>query len=250
MLRKLLIIALVVASFTACLDDKKPTASGGDALSESLPPSILDTIAAAEATSAVSDKEIAAAKQPNKTDDAAEAKKAAARKAAMDAAKKKAVEAAKKGDKSKAAPAPVKPVIALPKVDKKSGKPAKDMAPILPTTTENVKKRTGKDDVFVRSEVAPFYLGGDAAMTKYLQKNLKYPALSKENGVKGTVYVQFVVEKDGRVDDVTVLKGVDKLLNAEAKRVVAAMPKWAAGQQNGKAVAVQYVLPVKFDLIE
>jgi periplasmic protein TonB len=142
-------------------------------------------------------------------------------------------------------------VVALPKVDKKGDKKPKDAtAAGLPKTTENVKKRDGRDDVFVRSEVAPLYLGGEAAMMKYLQKNLKYPTISKENGVKGTVFVQFVVEKDGKVDDVTVLKGVDNLLNAEAKRVVAAMPKWAAGQQNGRAVAVQYVLPVKFDLIE
>jgi periplasmic protein TonB len=245
MLRKLVIIALCAAAFTACQEDKKPTTSEA----ESLPLSVMDTAAAANATLAVSDKELAAAKQEAKGA-AAEAKKAAARQAAMDAAKKKAAETAKKGDKPKPVPAPAKPVIGVPKGDKKSGKPSKDIAPSLPTTTDNVKKRNGKDDVFVRSEVAPFYLGGEAAMVKYLQKNLKYPIISKENGVKGTVYVQFVVEKDGKVDDVTVLKGVDNLLNTEAKRVVAAMPKWAAGQQNGKAVAVQYVLPVKFDLIE
>jgi periplasmic protein TonB len=245
MLRKLVIIALFAAAFTACQEDKKPTASEA----ESLPLSVMDTAAAANATLAVSDKELAAAKQEAKGA-AAEAKKAAAKQAAADAAKKKAAEAAKKGDKPKPVPAPAKPVIGIPKGDKKSGKPSKDIATPLPTTTENVKKRTGKDDVFIRSEVAPFYLGGEAAMVKYLQKNLKYPIVSKENGVKGTVYVQFVVEKDGKVDDVTVLKGVDNLLNTEAKRVVATMPRWAAGQQNGKAVAVQYVLPVKFELVE
>ena len=138
---------------------------------------------------------------------------------------------------------------AAPKPDKKGGKPTKGNE-VVPKTTENVKKRTGKDDVFVRSEVAPLYLGGESAMMKYLQRNLKYPVISKENGVKGTVYVQFVVEKDGKVDDVTVLKGVDNLLNSEAKRVVSAMPKWAPGQQNGKSVAVQYILPVRFDLVE
>jgi periplasmic protein TonB len=249
MLRKLVVIAFVAAFFTACLDDKKPTASAGDALKENTAPSLMDTTGSADATLAVSDKEMVAAQQKTKAELAAEAKKEAARAAAMAAAKKKAVEDAKKGDKPKAVPAPAKPVVAAPKPDKKGGKPTKSDVNV-PKTTENVKKRTGKDDVFVRSEVAPLYLGGEGAMIKYLQKNLKYPTISKENGVKGTVYVQFVVEKDGKVDDVTVLKGVDNLLNTEAKRVVAAMPKWAPGQQNGKSVAVQYVLPIKFDLIE
>ncbi len=245
MFRKLIFTALVATLFTACADDKKPTA----AISESLPPSIMDTTGAADATLAVSDKEMLAAKQPTKAEIAAEAKKAAARKAAMDAAKKKAVETAKKGDKPKAT-TPAKPVLVAPKTDKKGGKPTMSVGEGLPKVTENVKKRTGRDDVFIRSEIAPLYLGGEAAMVKYLQKNLKYPIISKENGVKGTVFVQFVVEKDGKVDDVTVLKGVDKLLNAEALRVVSAMPKWAPGVQNGKQVAVQYVLPVKFDLVE
>jgi TonB family protein len=216
-------------------------------LKENLAPSLMDTTDASDATKAVSDKEMAAAKAKTKAELAADAKKEAARTAAMNAAKKKAVEDAKKADKPKAAPA--KPVLAAPKPDKKGPKPTKGNE-FVPRPTENVKKRTGRDDVFVRSEVAPLYLGGEGAMIKYLQKSLKYPVISKENGVKGTVYVQFVVEKDGLVDDVTVLKGVDNLLNAEAKRVVSSMPKWAPGQQNGRAVAVQYVLPVKFDLVE
>ena len=132
----------------------------------------------------------------------------------------------------------------------KPGQMTKNPGAMIPTAPDNVKKRNGRDDVFVRSEVAPAYPGGEAAMMKYLQKNLKYPMAAKENGVKGTVYVQFVVEKDGKVDDVVVSKGVDKSLDAEAKRVVSAMPKWAAGKQAGQSVAVQYVLPVKFDLVE
>jgi periplasmic protein TonB len=255
MLRKLVVIALFAASFTACLNDDKPKASAADALSsaESIPPSIYDTTAtaaAAESTRAVSDKESIVAQQ--NTDAASDAKKIAARKAAIEAAKKKAAEDAKKSEKPKAEKpkAPAKPVTPAPKTDKKGTKPAKEIGSAIPIGTDKVKKRNGKDDVFVRSEVAPAYAGGEGAMIKYLQKNLRYPVIAKENGTKGTVFVQFVVEKDGKVDDVTVAKGVDKLLDAEAKRVVAAMPKWSAGQQNGQAVAVQYVLPVKFDLVE
>jgi periplasmic protein TonB len=254
MFRKLIVTALIAAVFSACLNDKKPTAAASDALSENSPLSLLDTTKSAEAdaTRAVSDKEVAAAQQKTKAELAAEAKKEAARKKALDAAKKKAIETAKSADKPKAKPAaaPAKPVIVATKPDKKGGKPAKSVTDGIPKTTENVKKRDGRDDVFVRSEIAPLFLGGEAAMVKYLQKNLRYPTLSRENGVTGTVLVQFVVEKDGKVDDVTILKGVDNTLNAEAKRVVAAMPRWAPGQQSGKAVAVQYVLPVKFNLEE
>ena len=113
-----------------------------------------------------------------------------------------------------------------------------------------VVKRKGKDDVFEISEIKPVFPGGDAAMMKFLNKNIKYPVIAKENGVKGTVFMRFVVEKDGSVGDVEVAKGVNPLLDAEAKRVVSSMPKWAVGKQNGTPVAVQYTLPVKFELIE
>lgn len=129
-------------------------------------------------------------------------------------------------------------------------KPAKPAVPTPPNKNGKVKKRTGKDDVFEISEVKPMYPGGDAAMMKYLQKNIKYPIQAKEQGAKGTVFVRFVVEKDGSVSDVTVAKGVNPLLDAEAQRVVKSMPKWAAGKQNGTNVAVQYTLPVKFELVE
>ncbi len=113
----------------------------------------------------------------------------------------------------------------------------------------NIVKRPGRDDVFTISEVAPAYPGGVNAMMKYLQKSIKYPNEAKEKGIKGTVFVEFVVEKDGTVDDVLVKKGVNPLLDKEAVRVVNSMPKWTPGKQNGHLVAVRYTLPVKFDLI-
>ena len=114
----------------------------------------------------------------------------------------------------------------------------------------SVLKRPGRDNVLTISEVKPAYPGGDKAMGTFLSKNIKYPNQAKEDGVKGTVYVKFVVEKDGTVDDVVVSKGVHPLLDAEATRVVKAMPKWAAGKQAGQPVATQYTLPVKFQLVE
>ena len=174
MLRKLVVIALFAASFTACLNDDKPKTSAADGLSssESIPPSIYDTVAiaaAAESTRAVSDKESIVAQQ--NSDANSDAKKIAARKAAAEAAKKKAAADAKKAgtvktDKPKA---PAKPVVTPPKTDKKGGKPAKEIGSAIPIGTDNVKKRNGRDDVFVRSEVAPAYAGGEKAMIKYLQ---------------------------------------------------------------------------------
>ena len=147
-------------------------------------------------------------------------------------------------------------VVAKPTTKTTNALPKKVPAPvkIIPAPAKGnggkVVKRKGKDDVFVISEIKPEFPGGDGAMMKFLNKNIKYPTTAKENGIKGTVFMRFVIEKDGSVDDVEVAKGVNPLLDAEARRVVASMPKWAAGKQNGTPVAVQYTLPVKFELIE
>ena len=85
-------------------------------------------------------------------------------------------------------------------------------------------------------------------MYKYLAENIKYPQMAKESGIQGRVFVTFVVERDGRVTDVRVLRGIGGGCDEEAIRVVAAMPKWAPGKQRGKPVRVQYNLPVKFTL--
>ena len=139
----------------------------------------------------------------------------------------------------------------LPKTPVKAVPPkAKPTATSDKFPDENVVKRNGRDDVLKVAEGAPAYNGGEAAMRKFLQKNIKYPSKAKEDGVQGTVFVRFVVEKDGLVDDVAVAKGVHPMLDAEAKRVVSVMPKWTPGKQNGKLVAVQYTLPVRFQLVD
>ncbi len=97
-------------------------------------------------------------------------------------------------------------------------------------------------------EVAPEYPGGYNAMFDFISKNVKYPKESKEKGIEGRVYVQFVVEKDGSLNEITVLRGVSEDIDAEAIRVVKAMPNWKPGMKEGKTVRVQYVLPFKFQL--
>jgi protein TonB len=95
-------------------------------------------------------------------------------------------------------------------------------------------------------EIMPEYEGGQQAMMKFLQKKLRYPAKARVKGEQGTVYVQFVINADGRVSDVKVVKGFFKDCDEEAVRVVSLMDRWRAGIQNGMAVPVRKVLPITF----
>lgn len=97
-------------------------------------------------------------------------------------------------------------------------------------------------------EEMPQYPGGIEAMMTFLRDNLKYPAEPAEQNIQGRVIVQFVVDKDGNVTNPTVKRSVDPQLDAEALRVVKAMPKWTPGKVGGKAVNVKYTLPVTFAL--
>lgn len=83
---------------------------------------------------------------------------------------------------------------------------------------------------------------------KFLRDNIKYPQIARESGIQGTVYVTFVVEKDGRVTDIRVLRGIGGGCDEEAVRVIKAMPRWQPGKQRGKPVRVQFNMPIKFTL--
>lgn len=109
-------------------------------------------------------------------------------------------------------------------------------------------KHEEENKVFDIVEQQPLFPGGPAALMKYLSENTKYPVVAQENGVQGRVTVQFVVEKDGSISDVHVLRGVDPSLDKEAVRVVKSMPRWTPGKQNGITVRVNYRVPVLFRL--
>lgn len=109
-------------------------------------------------------------------------------------------------------------------------------------------KHEEENKVFDIVEQQPLFPGGPTALMKYLSENTKYPVVAQENGVQGRVTVQFVVEKDGSISDVHVLKGVDPSLDKEAVRVVKSMPRWTPGKQNGITVRVNYRVPVLFRL--
>jgi TonB family protein len=97
-------------------------------------------------------------------------------------------------------------------------------------------------------QVNPEFKGGQREMFQYLGKNTIYPKESRENGIEGTVYVGFVVNKDGDIAEVKIKKGVSKLLDKEALRVVKAMPRWTAGKLEGELVRVHYTLPISFKM--
>ena len=97
-------------------------------------------------------------------------------------------------------------------------------------------------------EQKPSFPGGESAMYKWLQDNIIYPAAASEEGVQGKVTVQFIVEKDGSITHVQVVRGNHPALDAEAARVIRKMPRWTPGRNNGQPVRVTYHLPVQFKL--
>ena len=94
----------------------------------------------------------------------------------------------------------------------------------------------------------PSFKGGEEALFRYLGENIKYPSMAKDAGIKGIVYVNFVVMEDGSIKDVKVLRGIGGGCDEEAMRVVKNMPSWDAGKQRGKPVRVSFNLPIRFTL--
>ena len=112
-----------------------------------------------------------------------------------------------------------------------------------------VNAQTNTDEVVYSAvEQTAVFPGGDAAMLSWLSQNIRYPAKAAEDGITGRVIVQFVVEKDGSITNVSILRGVDKELDREAVRVIRIMPQWQPAKNNGQAVRSYFTLPVSFKL--
>ena len=101
---------------------------------------------------------------------------------------------------------------------------------------------------FVIVEDMPEFKGGEKALLKYIAEHVNYPEMAKENDIQGTVYVGFVVNEKGKVTNVSVLRGVDPLLDKEAIKVIEGLPDWKPGKQSGKNVKVRMQVPIKFQL--
>ncbi len=104
------------------------------------------------------------------------------------------------------------------------------------------------EPVILIPDVQPEFPGGMGELYNFLKKELKYPAMARDANIQGKVYIQFVVDKDGKISDIEVLRGLSGGLEQEAVRVVKAMPAWTPGKHRGKAVKVRYVLPISFIL--
>lgn len=122
-------------------------------------------------------------------------------------------------------------------------------ATAAPTKVEVAVEAAPKEEqIFTVVEQQPEFTGGMAALGQYLQKNLRYPAAAQRANVAGRVFVSFVVNTDGSIQDVQVLKGLGFGTDEEAQRVVKSMPKWRPGKQSGRPVRVKYNLPINFTL--
>tara|TARA_B100000214_G_scaffold373557_1_gene354129 strand:- start:566 stop:973 length:408 start_codon:yes stop_codon:yes gene_type:complete len=110
------------------------------------------------------------------------------------------------------------------------------------------EKLTTDEEIFMKAEEMPEFPGGYEGLAKYLSDSITYPAIAKEYNIQGKVFVQFVVEKNGKVSNIKVVKGVDKNLDKEAVRVVQSLPDWKPGEQKGKAVRVLITIPINFRL--
>jgi protein TonB len=98
------------------------------------------------------------------------------------------------------------------------------------------------------TEISPEFPGGMEKCLEYIQTNIKYPKEAMELGIEGKVFVKFVVTKDGSITSVVVVKGIDPLLDKEAKRLIQNMPKWSPGTNNGVPVSCYFYLPLHFKL--
>ena len=113
----------------------------------------------------------------------------------------------------------------------------------------NAQDEKVKDGVYSICEVMPVYPGGDDSLRTDIAKEVKYPEEASKKGIQGKVYISFVVDEKGKVEDAKIVKGVDPLLDKEALRVVSALDKtWTPGKEKGKPVKVAYTIPVKFAL--
>jgi protein TonB len=110
------------------------------------------------------------------------------------------------------------------------------------------EEEAAEEEIFTIVETNPSFPGGEGKMYEYLGSNMKYPPIARDNNIQGRVYVSFVVEKNGKITDVRVLRGIGGGCDEEAIRVVKSMPGWSPGKQRGKAVRVRFNLPIVFKL--
>ena len=166
---------------------------------------------------------------------------------------KKKLEAKDNHADSREVPSPTQPSTSSGKVESTSQSAAKPepAKPVEAATSNNAaaeSQATKADAIHEVVDEPPSFPGGDAAQIAFLSNNLRYPAVAMEQGIQGRVVTQFVVDKDGSITDVKVVRSLDPMLDKEAVRLVKSMPKWTPGKLNGSPVRVKCILPMSFRL--
>lgn len=133
--------------------------------------------------------------------------------------------------------------------DEQTSEPAQDAESVAEPVKEEKTADTAANEVYTTVEKKPQFPGGEAALMKYVGENIRYPENAFKNKVQGRVIVQFVVQKDGKVGEVKILRGTDEELNNEAVRVIKSLPAFTPGEMDGKPVSVWYTFPVMFKII-
>jgi protein TonB len=110
------------------------------------------------------------------------------------------------------------------------------------------QEKKSKDDVYLTVEEMPEYPGGEEALRNDIASNVKYPEEAKKKGIQGKVYVSFVVDKNGKVNQAKIARGVDSALDKEALRVINSLKTWEPGKEKGKPVKVSFTVPINFVL--
>jgi protein TonB len=122
-------------------------------------------------------------------------------------------------------------------------------APVQDLVEEEQEEEQEEEVIFIIVETMPEFPGGAQAMMRFISENIQYPPAAQEKGIQGRVICQFVIEKDGKVTDIQVVRSSgEPSLDKEAVRVINSMPKWKPGTQGGKPVRVKYTVPVNFRL--
>jgi protein TonB len=112
------------------------------------------------------------------------------------------------------------------------------------------QNNTTNDSIYNEKEVdiMPEYPGGEQALFSYIKNNIKYPKLAERDGVQGQVFIKFLITLDGNIDKIKIVKSIRDDIDAEAKRVIASMPKWKPAYKNDVPVNVELVIPLSFKL--
>jgi len=118
----------------------------------------------------------------------------------------------------------------------------------LNVSAQTVEEKNDNKETFTVVEVMPEYPGGEEALIKFLDKNLQYPKEARNKGIQGKVWAGFIVDKDGTLINIEILRGIGGGCDEEVLRVLKLMPKWKPGTQSGVAVAVKYRYPINFTL--